>query len=141
MIFKNIKQVDAHNVVPCWFASDKLEYAARTIRNKINSKLDDFLTEYPPVITHPFNPDKSLITQVDWTACYDSLKVDKNVKIVDWAKPGYSGGIKVLEEFITKIVSRYDEERNDPNKNALSNMSPWYHFGQVSVSQISFNSK
>ncbi len=75
---------------------------------------------------------------MDWVACYDSLKVDKNVKIVDWAKPGYSGGIKVLEEFITKIVSRYDDERNDPNKNALSNMSPWYHFGQVSVSLIFF---
>jgi deoxyribodipyrimidine photo-lyase len=25
-------QVDAHNVVPCWEASDKLEYGARTIR-------------------------------------------------------------------------------------------------------------
>jgi deoxyribodipyrimidine photo-lyase len=27
-----IVQVDAHNIVPCWHASDKLEYAARTIR-------------------------------------------------------------------------------------------------------------
>ena len=25
-------QLDAHNVVPCWEASDKLEYGARTIR-------------------------------------------------------------------------------------------------------------
>lgn len=28
-------EVDAHNVVPLWEASDKLEYAARTIRPKI----------------------------------------------------------------------------------------------------------
>ena len=27
-----VVQVDAHNVVPCWHASDKLEYGARTIR-------------------------------------------------------------------------------------------------------------
>lgn len=32
-------QVDGHNVVPVWVASDKLEYSARTIRTKINSKL------------------------------------------------------------------------------------------------------
>jgi len=48
-------QVDAHNIVPCWVASDKQEYSARTIRNKINSKLPEFLTEFPPVIKHPFN--------------------------------------------------------------------------------------
>lgn len=48
-------QVDAHNIVPCWVASNKQEYAARTIRNKINSKLAEFLTEFPPVIKHPFN--------------------------------------------------------------------------------------
>ena len=29
--------VDARNVVPCWFASDKLEYSARTIRTKVFS--------------------------------------------------------------------------------------------------------
>lgn len=27
--------VDARNIVPCWFASDKLEYSARTIRSKV----------------------------------------------------------------------------------------------------------
>jgi len=39
-------QVDAHNVVPVWETSDKQEYAARTIRNKIMGKLGEFLTEF-----------------------------------------------------------------------------------------------
>uniref|UniRef100_A0ACB8FBH4 Uncharacterized protein n=1 Tax=Sphaerodactylus townsendi TaxID=933632 RepID=A0ACB8FBH4_9SAUR len=47
-------QVDAHNIVPCWVASDKQEYAARTIRRKIHDRLAEFLTEFPPVIRHPF---------------------------------------------------------------------------------------
>jgi deoxyribodipyrimidine photo-lyase len=47
-------QVDAHNLVPCWVASDKLEYGARTIRNKITSKLPEFLTPFPPLVTHPY---------------------------------------------------------------------------------------
>lgn len=46
-------KVDAHNVVPCWEASGKLEYGARTIRGKITKLLPEFLTEIPPVDTHP----------------------------------------------------------------------------------------
>jgi hypothetical protein len=36
-------EVDAHNIVPCWVASDKREYGARTIRRKITDKLPEFL--------------------------------------------------------------------------------------------------
>ena len=46
-------QVDAHNIVPVWVASDKLEYAARTIRPKIHKHLAEFLVDIPPVKTHP----------------------------------------------------------------------------------------
>jgi len=49
-------QVDAHNIVPCWVASPKQEYSARTIRAKIHSQLPEFLTEFPPVIQHPHPP-------------------------------------------------------------------------------------
>lgn len=127
-----IVQVDAHNIVPCWHASDKLEYAARTIRNKINSKLDEFLTEYPPVIEHP-NAPKLPIKSNDWEACYNSLDVNMDVGPIEWAKPGYKSGIDNLELFINKKLRFFDSDRNNPTLNALSNMSPWYHYGQVSV--------
>jgi deoxyribodipyrimidine photo-lyase len=42
-----VAEVDAHNVVPVWVASDKREYGARTIRPKIQAKLPEFLKEYP----------------------------------------------------------------------------------------------
>ena len=136
-------QIDGHNIVPCWFASDKQEYAARTIRNKINSKLDDFLTEFPPLIKHPHDPPKAIVALAcpDWDACYKSLKCDMDVKVVDWAKPGYKAGIKVLEDFIKSRVKIYDTERNDPNKNALSNLSPWTHFGQISAQRCAIEVK
>jgi len=35
-------EVDAHNVVPCWEASPKREYGARTIRSKIHKHLPEF---------------------------------------------------------------------------------------------------
>ena len=42
-------QVDAHNVVPAWLASDKCEFAARTIRPKLHKQLLKFLTPFPAV--------------------------------------------------------------------------------------------
>lgn len=49
-------QVDAHNIVPCWVASAKQEYSAYTIRRKIQAQLPEFLTEFPPVVHHPYSP-------------------------------------------------------------------------------------
>lgn len=49
-------QVDAHNIVPCWVASPKQEYSAWTFRCKINPQLPEFLTEFPPVVRHPYPP-------------------------------------------------------------------------------------
>ena len=36
-------EVDAHNVVPVWEASQKREYGARTIRGKIHKHLPEYL--------------------------------------------------------------------------------------------------
>lgn len=126
-------QIDAHNIVPVLVASDKQEYAARTIRNKINSKLGEFLTEFPPVIKHPYKAEKDLQgAKIDWQAALDSLKVDTSVGEVNWIKPGYRNGIDMIESFITKRLKIYDK-RNDPNIDALSKLSPYFHFGQIAV--------
>jgi deoxyribodipyrimidine photo-lyase len=39
--------VDAHNVVPVWAASGKLEYSAKTFRSKVSKVMDEYLVEYP----------------------------------------------------------------------------------------------
>jgi hypothetical protein len=41
--------VDAHNIVPCWLASDKQEVGARTIRRKIHTKLYEYVKPFPRV--------------------------------------------------------------------------------------------
>lgn len=43
----SIHEVDAHNIVPVWVASNKLEYSAKTIRGKINKLLPEYLIEFP----------------------------------------------------------------------------------------------
>ncbi|XP_055837297.1 deoxyribodipyrimidine photo-lyase [Episyrphus balteatus] len=131
-----LTQVDAHNVVPAWVASDKQEYAARTIRNKITSKLGMFFTEFPPLIKHPHSY-KTKAEETNWKAALDyvvnTLKCDMNVDDVDWATPGYVGGMTQLLDFCTRRLKNYDSKRNDPTLDVISNLSPWYNFGHISV--------
>ncbi|CAF1463993.1 unnamed protein product [Didymodactylos carnosus] len=126
-----VVQVDAHNVVPCWKASPKLEYAARTIRNKLHQQMDEYFTEFPPLIKHPHST-KHPAEIIDWQKADDCLQVDRVVDEVDWAKPGYQGGIEQLESFINTRILHFALGRNDPNKGAISMLSPWLHYGQIS---------
>lgn len=124
--------MDAHNIVPIWHTSEKQEYAARTIRNKINSKLSEFLTEFPPILKHPHkarNPSEP----TDWKKALESLEVDESVGEVKWIQPGYRNAVEMLDSFINKRLKLFATKRNDPTVNALSNMSPFFHFGQIAV--------
>lgn len=60
-----VHEVDAHNVVPLWAASDKLEYSARTIRGKITRLLSEYLIDFPKIepSTREWNGKNQLI---DW---------------------------------------------------------------------------
>lgn len=68
-------QVDAHNVVPCWGASNKLEYAARTIRGKITKLLPEFLTEFPPVDMHPHPSTKTAKAGPEHFRVYNDIMI------------------------------------------------------------------
>ncbi|TVR00849.1 MAG: deoxyribodipyrimidine photo-lyase [Desulfovibrionales bacterium] len=130
--------VDAHNIVPCLVTSNKQEYAARTIRPKIHRLLDEYLTSFPDLPTVP-NGNGSRrgdsVPPVDWDTVWKSLRVDTNVAAIDWLKPGAQAGAKVLEEFLEHRLEHY-EQRNNPNAQVLSNLSPYLHFGQVSAQRV-----
>ena len=127
-----IVQVDAHNVVPVWATSNKFEGRAYLIRTKIHNQLDEFLTQFPPVIKHPFDPVMKA-EKVEWGLVLDRMKfLDRSVSPVDWAKPGTTGGLEMLDSFVHQRFDDYAEKRNVPTVNAQSNLSPWFHFGQVS---------
>lgn len=128
--------VDAHNIVPVWAASDKQEYAARTIRNKIVSKLSDYLTEFPPLVKHPYRNELKY-SKPDWVNCWKHVDI-KELSEITWATPGYKGGIKQLEIFCLQRLKDYAQKRNDPTLNNLSDLSPWFHFGKF-LKIISFN--
>lgn len=66
---------------------------------------------------------------IDWQAAEASLEVNRTVDAIEWAKPGYINGMKMLHEFCYKRLKNYSKKRNDPLGDGVSNLSPWFHFG------------
>lgn len=124
-----VLEVDAHNVIPAWVASDKQEYGARTIRPRIHRNLEEFLTPFPTV---PEGRGAVGYQGPDWDQVWKSLEVDETVLPVA-TPPGSEAGLGVLREFLTERLDRYALQRNDPNAEAVSGLSPYLHFGQVSA--------
>lgn len=135
----DVHEVDAHNVVPVWEPTDKLEYAARTIRPKITKLLPEYLVEFPE-LPQTAAWDGAPPPTVDWDGMIARmLKEGKKVPEVRWCVPGETAARAALlgdpdagkEGFLPKRLLMY-EQRNDPNKPAaLSGLSPYLHFGQL----------
>ena len=128
-------EVDAHNIVPCWLASPKQEYAARTFRPKINHAVPDFLEDIPPLHNPPHEWQESRNTN-DWRYAMRSLRLDETVSAVTWLEPGETAARQVLRQFLEYKLGSYPEQRNDPSKDALSNLSPYLHFGQIATLRV-----
>lgn len=128
-------EVDAHNIVPCVFVSGKEEFAAYTIRPKVHKHLPEFLTEFPE--PQKQNRKETLSShKINWDNICKKLNVDMSVKEVDWISPGPEAAHKMLESFIINKLDNYNKNRNDPNRDAQSNLSPYLHFGQISAQRI-----
>jgi len=128
-------EVDAHNVVPCFYASSKLEFGAYTIRPKIHKNLKEFLVECPE-LKKMKNIGSISSDNIDWQSVYNSLDVNKKINTVSWIKPGEKEAHKTLKNFIETKLDKYADTRNDPNSNVLSNLSPYLHFGQISAQRV-----
>ncbi len=126
--------VDAHNIIPCFVASDKQEFAAYTFRPKVHRQLKQYLVPFPQVTKHKWNT-APLYTN-DWSALQKTLRIDTSVPPVGWLVPGEKAAKKVLKEFIANKLPTYSEKRNDPNEDAQSNLSPYLHYGHISAQYI-----
>lgn len=125
-------EVDAHNIIPCWEASPKQEYAAYTIRPKIHRKTDEFLIDFYELDVHPFNPEHP-IEPVDWNKARETLQVDRSMAPIEWLKPGEDEAHKILKIYIEEKLDNYSKNRNDASIDSLSNLSPYLHYGQISA--------
>ncbi|MGC9150841.1 MAG: deoxyribodipyrimidine photo-lyase [Microbacter sp.] len=128
-------EVDAHNIVPCRFVSNKVEFAAYTLRTKIHRWLDEFLTEFPSL--HEQNHKaNSMLKSCSWDEATKKLSMIECVSPVEWLSPGCQAAKKMLQTFMMEKLSSYDERRNHPEWDGQSNLSPYLHFGQIAAQRI-----
>jgi deoxyribodipyrimidine photo-lyase len=125
-------EVDAHNIVPCKIVSDKEEYSAYTLRPKISRILFDYLEEFPKIkkINAPIK------SKTDWQKIIKGLKINRQIKPVDWLKAGEQNAKNTLSYFIRNKLQFYHIQKNNPNADKTSNLSPYLHFGQISSQRI-----
>jgi deoxyribodipyrimidine photo-lyase len=135
-----VYEVDAHNIVPCRVASGKREYAAYTIRPKINRLLHRFLTDFPKLKSHPHSTVQSP-GLTNWKDVRRKLTVDESVAPVDWLIPGEIAAHETMRHFLEEKLGGYARDRNDPGLVAQSNLSPYLHFGQISAQRVAFEAQ
>lgn len=127
-------EADAHNIVPCRIASAKKEYGAYTIRPKIQRLMPVYLFDFPRLKKRPFHDNG-----IEWDELIENNNYDASVPEVTTVKPGETAAIGTLSSFIKNRLDKYPEEKNDPNKDALSGLSPYLHFGQISAQRIALD--
>jgi deoxyribodipyrimidine photo-lyase len=135
-------QVEADGVVPVAAASNKAEYAARTIRPKLHRVLADFLMPLSPrdvripslnrSLTGTETGTKSLDVQ-DPKTLLPTLSLDNRVSPVSrFFAGGTSHAKKRFQTFLANGLEKYDQNSNQPQTDDISHMGPYLHFGQIS---------
>lgn len=133
-----VVQAEGDAVVPLEVASSKHEFAARTIRPKIQRRMDEFIE---PLEARPVRrrwsgrlPDAVDLSRIP--AVLKALGVDESVPPVRRFAGGYTEARRRLDAFLEGGFARYGAQRGKPEAAAASHMSPYLHFGQISPVEI-----
>ena len=122
--------VESDVVVPVEQASDKREYAARTLRPKIRRLWDEHLTRLKRRPVAVDGRKLRVASDVDLDA--PELDLDESVPPVRRFTGGASEARKRLRAFVRSRLDGYAEERSEPAAFRVSMLSPYLHFGQIS---------
>lgn len=124
--------VDADVVVPSRLI-EQAQYGAYTIRPRLYRLLSDFLVPYEnPKAQKTWKRPKGFYsdsTHEDMTRGWKHL--DRSIAPVETWTGGTREGMKRLRHFTSKLLKNYERDRNRPEVDGTSAMSPYLHFGQV----------
>ncbi len=133
-------QVESDVVVPIETVSDKEEYAAYTLRHKLERHLDAFLIPLEATPVARASLDLDFEDQIENAAADLSdigdllahIGADARAERVTSFRGGPSRARQRLAAFIAHKLAHYAEQRNEPSEDYLSHLSPYLHFGQIS---------
>ncbi len=131
--------VESNLICPIEEVSEKEEYAAYTIRKKINGIRDQYLKRYQREKLENKseiklnNKDLEFINDLDHYLA--QMDFEQKISYDNHFKGGYQQAKQKLEDFIENKLQHYDERRNIPHLNFQSDLSPYLHFGQISAQE------
>ncbi len=128
--------VDARNIVPSFFVSNKCEFSAATFRPKIHKWLKEFLVPFPRLQTVLPAVGSKRQPAIDWdrVSSYRATVPDEALE-KNW-RAGHKAGMKQVDKFIRETLPNYDTLRNDPTKDGVSNLSPYLRWGNISAAKV-----
>ncbi|MCA9738201.1 MAG: deoxyribodipyrimidine photo-lyase [Gemmatimonadetes bacterium] len=139
-----VVQVEGDVVVPIEVVSQKREYAARTLRPKIERVRDGFLTS----LTEADPTKSSLRLRVtgdvdpsDPERLLRALEVDREVAPVESFVGGTDEARRRLTRFLRSGIGGYAENRSEPAAEQVSGLSPYLHFGQISPVEVALKAR
>ncbi len=137
-------EVDTHNIVPAWQASDKQEIAARTLRPKIHRLLAEWLSdEAAQIRDHPHDwlsqtQSNTIQTMKQLQPLIDELLagVQQNGSDISRFVPGEKAAESALKAFLTERLKGYSDNRNKPSVDGQSELNPYLHYGQLASGRV-----
>jgi deoxyribodipyrimidine photo-lyase len=145
-----LEQVDSNGLLPLR-AANKVFTTAFAFRGFLQKELPGYLAERPKVnplsrvklpvmdtlpkgIVKRWPVASSRLLDGDPEAL-SSLPIDHDVQVVE-TRGGPKEAKKVLEQFRKSRLPFYPEHRNHPDEEGTSGLSPYLHFGHISVHQV-----
>ena len=134
-----VTQVEADVVVPIAVASRKAEWAARTLRPRINARLDEFLIALRPTPLARRGGAAAApgldLRNVDRLLA--GMRLDRSVPPVSHLFRGGTDQARTrLRSFVAGPLRRYRAARQRPEEAVVSHLAMYLHFGQISPIEI-----
>ena len=124
--------VDADVVIPSNLI-EKAQYGAYTIRPRLYRLLPDYLHLYEnPHANHAWKrPHGFYSDSVHEDITRDWTILDRSVAPVEAWQGGTHAALKRLRHFSGKLLVDYEAQRNHPETDCTSGLSPYLHFGHI----------
>ena len=144
-----VESVDSNGMFPMR-ATERSFSRAFDFRRFLQKELPAHLTTAPRIapLRSKLRPCPALPRDVTerWPSIAGALEADDRRWIADLPidhaigpveyRGGSRAGTRTLNRFVSERLDRYGEERNHPDKDTASGLSPWLHFGHVSAHDV-----
>jgi deoxyribodipyrimidine photo-lyase len=142
--------VDGNSITPIGYY-EKFLSAARILRPRMHKQFsENYVKRANPSYTKTkltsVSKTKTTAPFVEWSGGEKELFKSLNEISFTHSIPGYTGvrggrkeGLRLLNDFLENKLYRYATDRSnpsDPNHVAVSSLSPYLHFGHISVEEV-----